>query len=230
MRKVLEASPPDDLWNGYGPAEATIYVTMLRMNQEEVQNSRISIGRTFGDTKIFLLDHNLGLITDPGRTGEICIAGPQVSPGYLNRPEENEKSFILVDSTRLGFSSDTSTRIYCTGDLAQWREKEGGLLDYIGRADDQVKISGYRVELGEVSRTIEDHPQVHSCVVRYHRKDEVEFLEAYVIPADWTQHLDSRKLVDWAKEKLPPYMVPSKVFKKRTFPLSANGKVDHTIF
>ncbi|OQE14190.1 hypothetical protein PENFLA_c040G06735 [Penicillium flavigenum] len=226
MRTVLEASPPENLWNGYGPAEATIYVTMVRMNQEEVQHSRISIGRTFGDTKVFLLNDNMELITEPGQTGEIFIAGPQVSPGYLNRPEENEKSFISVDSVMLGISSDTPTRMYRTGDLAQWRGKEGGLLDYIGRADDQVKVSGYRVELGEVSRTIETHPQVHSCVARYHRKDEVEFLEAYVISADWTQHLDSSKLIDWAKEKLPPYMVPRKLFKKRTFPLSANGKVD----
>lgn len=226
MRNVIEAAPPEHLWNGYGPAEATIYVTMGLVDQEEVQQPRISIGRAIGDTKIFLLDDYEKPITEPGHTGEICIAGPQVSPGYLNRPEENKNSFMLVDSATLGISSDAPTRLYRTGDLAQWRDKSGESLDYIGREDDQVKISGYRVELGDIARTIEKHPQVHSCVVRYDRRDEVEYLEAYVIPADWKQQLHTDKLIDWAKEKLPSYMVPSKAYRKRSFSISTNGKVD----
>ncbi|KAL5359102.1 hypothetical protein BJX96DRAFT_183561 [Aspergillus floccosus] len=220
MRSVLEASPPENLWNGYGPAEATIYVTMVRVDHQEAQRSRISIGQTFGGTKIFLLDDDLQPINEPRVTGELCIAGPQVSPGYLNRSEENNKRFVSVDL------SGTCIRMYRTGDLAQWRDKAGGSLDYIGRADDQIKISGYRVELGEVSRVIEQHPHVHSCVVNYHQEKEVEYLEAYVILTDEELDLNTEELIDWTKKVLPPYMVPRKVFKKRTFPLTMNGKVD----
>lgn len=226
MRKVLEASAPENLWNGYGPAEATIYATMARVDKEEVQRPRISIGQAFGVTRIFLLDENLGPVTEPRQTAEICISGPQVSPGYWNRPEENDKSYISVDSATLGLSSDAPTRLYRTGDLAQWRDRNRGFLDYIGRADDQVKIWGYRIELGDIACTLEEHPRVHSCVVRYHRKDEVEYLEAYVIPVDWENQLDTNDLVNWAKKKLPSFMVPSKVYNKRRFPLSPNGKVD----
>ncbi|GIC92860.1 putative NRPS-like protein biosynthetic cluster [Aspergillus udagawae] len=225
MRKVLETSPPKNLWNGYGPAEATIYVTMIRVDEDEVQRPRIGIGRSVGDTRIYLLDDNLKPIVEPGHTGEICIAGPQVSPGYLNRPEENEKSFIHIDAPTLGVSSDQPVRLYRTGDLAQWRDNSG-LLDYIGRADDQVKISGYRVELGDIACCIEKHPQVHSCVVNYVQKGDVDCLEAYVIPADWDSHFPSDELIDWVKQRLPSYMVPRMVYKKRSFPLSANGKVD----
>ncbi|RHZ50600.1 non-ribosomal peptide synthetase [Aspergillus thermomutatus] len=225
MRKVLETAPPENLWNWYGPAEATIYVTMGRVDQEEVQRPRISIGRSVGDTKIYLLDDNLTPIAEPGRTGEICIAGPQVSPGYLNRPDENEKSFVLIDAATLGVSSDEPVRVYRTGDLAQWRD-DSGVLDYIGRADDQVKVSGYRVELGDIACCIEQHPQVHSCVVKFDQKGDVDYLEAYVIPADWDRDFRSEELIDWAKERLPSYMVPGMVYKKRSFPLSANGKVD----
>lgn len=226
MLKVLEASAPKNLWNGYGPAEATIYATMARVDEEEVQRPRISIGQAFGDTRIFLLDDNLKPVTEPRQTAEICISGPQVSPGYWNRPEANDKSFISVDSAMLGLSYDAPTRLYRTGDLAQWRDQNGGFLDYIGRTDDQVKTSGYRIELGDIACTLEEHPRVHSCVVRYHRTDEAEYLEAYVMPTDWDHQLDKNDLVDWAKKKLPSYMVPSKVYNKRRFPLSSNGKVD----
>lgn len=220
MHSVLEEMPPENLWNGYGPAEATIFVTMARVDHQDVQHSRISIGQAFGDTRIFLLDEDLQPINEPRVTGELCIAGPQISPGYLKRPEENKKRFISVDQ------AGTCIRVYRTGDLAQWRDKVGGFLDYIGRADDQIKISGYRVELGEVSRVIEEHPQVHSCVVDYHQENEVKTLEAYVISADGELNLNTEELIEWTKEKLPPYMVPSKIFKKRTFPLTVNGKVD----
>jgi amino acid adenylation domain-containing protein/thioester reductase-like protein len=226
MQRVLECSRPENLWNGYGPAEATILVTLGQIDNHEAQQPRVSIGCTFGDTKIYLLDRDLNCVSTPGKTGEICIAGPQVSPGYLNRSDENEKSFVIVDADNLESSFISSTRLYRTGDLAQWRDQVGGVLDYIGREDHQVKVSGYRVELEDVAYAIQSHSEVYSCEVIYRRQDEVEFLEAYVIPADWEKQIDSDILLDWAKRKLPPYMIPSTIYKKRAFPLSRNGKVD----
>ncbi|EPS33367.1 hypothetical protein PDE_08329 [Penicillium oxalicum 114-2] len=226
MQRVLDHSQPENLWNGYGPAEATILVTLGKVDKEEAQQPRISIGRTFGDTKICLLDDDLNCVSAPGETGEICIAGPQVSPGYLDRNEENEKSFITLDAERLGAPFDAPTRLYRTGDLAQWRDQVGGVLDFIGRADNQVKISGYRVELGDVACAFESHPEVYLCEALYRREKEAEILEAYIVPVDWENQIDSAILLEWAKQKLPSYMVPRRVYKKQSFPLSENGKVD----
>ncbi|GIJ90552.1 putative PKS/NRPS-like protein biosynthetic cluster [Aspergillus pseudoviridinutans] len=125
----------------------------------------------------------------------------------------------------MGVTSDQPVRLYPTGHLAQWRDNSG-LLEYIGRADDLVKISGYRVELGDIACCIEKHRQVHSCVVKYVQEGDVDYLEAYVIPADWDSHFPSDELVYWVQQRLPSYMVPHMVYEKRSFPLSANGKVD----
>lgn len=226
VRSVLDSFPPNYLWNGYGPAEGTIFVTMAHVTPNEAQRSGIGIGSAFGENKIFLLDESLQSLPSPGQVGEICIAGPQLSPGYLNRPEKNKESFIEVHASTLGTTGDASIRLYRTGDLAQWRDKVGGELDFVGRGDDEVKISGYRVELAEVSRRIETHPKVLSCVVKHRRDDNVDYLEAYIIPKDWNDSPDSTSIVVWAERKLPPYMVPSKIFNKRSFPLSNNGKVN----
>jgi amino acid adenylation domain-containing protein/thioester reductase-like protein len=226
MQRVLDHAGPEHLWNGYGPAEATILVTLQRIDHQEVRRSRISIGRTFGETTIYLLDQNLDLISAPETTGEICISGPQISPGYLNRPDENEKSFIVLDAERLGAACTNPIRLYRTGDLAQWRDHAGGILDYIGRVDNQVKISGYRVELGDVACALETHPDVYSCEIMYHQQNGNQVLEAYIIPVDWENQIDSTTLINWAKQKLPPYMLPTTVYKKRKFPRSQNGKID----
>ncbi|RAH57199.1 nonribosomal peptide synthase [Aspergillus piperis CBS 112811] len=226
LRKVLEAAPPENLWNGYGPAEATMFATVGRLDPEEMRRSHVSIGRPVGDTKVYLLHEDLNPITEAGHTGEICIAGPQLSPGYLNRNEENQKHFISLSATLLGDSSDKPIRVYRTGDLAQWRDKSG-VLEFIGRADDQVKISGYRVELGDISCCVEKHPKVHACVVKYIPEESSSgYIEAYVVPSNWDSQDTSDELIDWVKERLPQYMVPSTIYMKRRLPLSHTGKVD----
>ncbi|GLA29172.1 putative NRPS-like protein biosynthetic cluster [Aspergillus niger] len=225
LRKVLEAAPPENLWNGYGPAEATIFATVGRLDIEEMRRPRVSIGRAVGDTKIYLLNEDFNPVNETGHIGEICIAGPQLSPGYLNRTEENEKKFISVPATRLGGSSDKHIRVYRTGDFAQWRD-ERGVLEFIGRADDQVKISGYRVELGDISCCVEEHRKIHACVVKYIPESSDGFLEAYAVPSNWDSQVSSEELIDWVKVRLPSYMVPKMIHMKRNFPLSHSGKVD----
>lgn len=228
MKRVLTNRPPDNLWNAYGPTEATIFVTKCRVNLEETQHPRISIGRAFGESKIYLLDEQLRNITGTHQTGEICVAGPQVSPGYLNRPEENEKQFIHVSAATLGEedgSPGTSIRLYRTGDLAQWRDSSG-TLDYIGRADKQVKCSGHRVELGDIEHTLERHPEVGSCVVIQHKQEQSENLVAYVIPVECEAEIQLHEIINWAKEQLPYYMVPTSIQTLWEFPLTSAGKVD----
>ncbi|KAJ5244375.1 Male sterility NAD-binding [Penicillium chrysogenum] len=225
MKKVLINGPPGNLWNVYGPTEATIFVTVCRIDLAETQHPRISIGRAFGESKIYLLDEQLRNITRTHQTGEICVAGPQLSSGYLNRPEENEKQFIHINTTTLGEEVGKYIRLYRTGDLAQWRDSSG-MLDYIGRADKQVKCSGHRVELGDVERTLERNAQVESCVVIQHKQGDSEVLAAYVVPIECGTEVQLTAIIDWAKEHLPYYMVPGSIRSIREFPLSSSGKVD----
>ncbi|CAG7980819.1 unnamed protein product [Penicillium nalgiovense] len=223
MKKVLINGPPKTLWNVYGPTEATIFVTACRVDLEETQHPRISIGRAFGESKVYLLDEQLRNITSTRQTGEICVAEPQLSPGYLTRPEESEKQFIHVNTATLGEEVGKYIHLYRTGDLAQWRDSSG-MLDYIGRADKQVKCSGHRVELGDIERTLERNPQVEACVVIQHKQGDSEVLTAYVIPIEYETEVQLSGIIDWSKEHLPYYMVPSLIQNVREFPLSSNGK------
>ncbi|KAJ6125368.1 Male sterility NAD-binding [Penicillium samsonianum] len=225
MKKVLINGSPANLYNAYGPTETTIFVTTCRVTLDETQHPRISIGRAFGKSKVYLLDEQLRNITGTHQTGELCVAGPQLAAGYLNRPEETEKQFIHVNTATLGEDDGPSIRLYRTGDLAQWKDSSG-TLDYIGRADKQVKCSGHRVELGDIERTLERHPQVESCIVLQHKQEHSETLAAYVISIECETEVQLSGITDWAKEHLPYYMVPSSIQSVREFPLSSSGKVD----
>ncbi|KAE8385474.1 hypothetical protein BDV23DRAFT_188214 [Aspergillus alliaceus] len=224
MRKVLKNSPPENLWNAYGPAEATIYVTLHRVDLKETDRPRISIGKPLGQTKVYLLDKQCRPITDTEKWGEICISGPQLSPGYLNRPKQTKECFIQADAFSLG-TKGSSIRLYRTGDIGQWRDKIG-LLDYIGRSDKQVKRFGHRVELGDIERTFERHPHVYSCVAALHQGELSDVLAVYIITALQDQVIEPNEMIQWAEEHLPPYMVPNQIERLQKFPLTENGKVD----
>ncbi|GES62054.1 nonribosomal peptide synthase [Aspergillus terreus] len=223
MRMVLGSSPPRYLWNAYGPTETTIWVTMGLVDLAEAEASRISIGQPLGETKIYLLNEERDLITDIGKRGEICVSGPQVSRGYLHRPEETQDKFIDIPASDLG-EQGASVRLYRTSDLGEWRRP--GVLDYIGRADKQIKRSGHRVELGDIERTLEMHPSVHACVAIQHKQETSDILAAYLIFNSPTQMGESQDLTGWARERLPPYMVPDMIKQLQKFPLTNNGKVD----
>lgn len=223
MRKVWESGPPENLWNAYGPAEATIYVTLGRVNAEEVRRDRISIGQPLGQTKVYLLDEQQKPITEPNKRGEICVSGPQVSAGYLNRPAETEKHFIHLDLSQHG--EEGLCRVYRTGDMGQWTDGSRS-LDYIGRVDQQIKRSGHRVELGDIEHTLEMNHLVHSCVAIQHHRATSDLLVGYFIPASSELKHELQEIIDWARQRLPPYMVPDMLIKVQEFPMSANGKVN----
>ncbi|RMJ25141.1 Male sterility protein [Aspergillus sp. HF37] len=226
MRKALTHGPPENLWNAYGPTETTIYATLCRIDLEETRRPRISIGRAVGHTEIQLLDEQHNPIVTTNKTGEICVSGPQLSAGYLNMSEENKEKFIHIDIVTPAKGPSTSIGLYRTGDLGQWRDRTG-VLDYIGRVDGQIKRFGYRVELGDIERTLETHPQVHSCVINQNKRDTADSLTAYVVPTEWDESPGLGEiLVAWSRPRLPPYMVPDVVQTLPKFPLTANGKVD----
>jgi amino acid adenylation domain-containing protein len=211
-----------ELWNLYGPTETTIWSTLHRVTPGE---GPIPIGRAIDRTVLRVLEPagDAGLRQVPaGRTGELYIGGEGLARGYLNRPELNAKHFIPDP-----FSSVPGARLYRTGDLV--RQRADGNLIYIGRADDQVKVRGFRIEPGEVEAAVLAEPGVQAAAVAA-RPDSLGDLQlvAYLVPrrscADHTQLIGQLRAN--LPAKLPAWMVPTRFAVLDALPLTPNGKVD----
>nr|RBQ90947.1 hypothetical protein FVER53263_03415 [Fusarium verticillioides] len=172
MRAVLEHNPPQHLWNTYGPTECTTLVTMQEVDLKETSLDQIGIGRAVGHMKIVLMDQSQQVIHDTRQRGEICIAGPQQTQGYLNQQPHDESMFIDLNTPALHGAigntqngcGDLRSRYYRTGDMAEWRD-DGGGLDFIGRRDNQLKHGSFRVELEEIERNLLESELVQSVIV-----------------------------------------------------------------
>jgi acyl-coenzyme A synthetase/AMP-(fatty) acid ligase/acyl carrier protein len=178
----------------------------------------VPIGKPIANTQLYILDRYRNPVP-VGVTGELYIGGAGVARGYLNRPELNKERFI-VDQ----ISGQIDSRLYKTGDLARYRED--GILEYLGRVDNQVKVRGYRIELGEIEATLASDPRVKSCAVLV-REDEPgnKQLVGYVVPREG-QAPTTEDLQEFVKQKLPEYMAPSQFVFLDSIPLTTNGKVD----
>ncbi|SCK04890.1 non-ribosomal peptide synthase domain TIGR01720/amino acid adenylation domain-containing protein [Streptomyces sp. WMMB 714] len=221
-----EALPPDlarrlrglgvDLWNMYGPSEATIYALGTR-----IVDDTITIGRPIANTEVHILDPE-GRPVPPGVPGELCIGGDNLARGYVNRPELTAKQFIPNP-----FPSDLADRLYRTGDLV--RRRVDGNIDYLGRLDHQVKLRGYRIELGEIETVLMRQEQVADSVVVV-REDHAgdQRLVAYLVPDPAAGAADElrRTLRDALGDKLPDYMVPSAFVLLDELPRTPSGKTD----
>jgi amino acid adenylation domain-containing protein len=201
------------VWNLYGPTETTIWSTLHRVEPGE---GPIPIGRPIANTQIYVLDNHFEPVP-LGAIGELFIGGDGVAHGYLDRPDLTASRF-LVDRFRTG------GRMYRTGDLA--RMLPGGVIEYMGRADAQIKLRGFRIELGEIETILERQPGVRQAVVIV-REDTPgdQRLTAYMVALD-----RGSVAVDMLREalaaKLPDYMVPAAYVFLDKFPLTPNRKVD----
>ncbi|MFE9633671.1 amino acid adenylation domain-containing protein, partial [Streptomyces sp. NPDC006463] len=200
--------------NGYGPTEATIYATTSDVGGA----GRVTIGRPVANTEVFVMDR-FGSLAPVGVPGELWIGGVQVARGYLNRPELTDERFVAHP-----FSSDPDARVYRTGDLVRWLPE--GSLEFLGRIDQQVKVRGFRVELGEVESTLMAHRDVASSVTVV-REDTPgdRRITAYCVPVTG-KNLRTDALRDWCGRTLPDYMVPSTFVFLDGLPLTSSGKVD----
>ncbi len=200
------------VYNLYGPTECTVYVSAHRLLPEEEGN--IPIGAPAGQNRIYLLD------------GELCVSGPQLALGYLNRPSETAEKF--TENPYYDPSSDDPcySLLYRTGDLAGWNER--GELLYRGRRDNQIKISGYRIEPEEVEAALVKHPGLLTgCITVKHTPKGESFLAAYCVPG--TKELTAQELKSFLAETLPPYMIPRTFIMLSSMPLDKRtGKVDLT--
>jgi amino acid adenylation domain-containing protein len=208
------------LVNSYGPTETTVAVTMCDLRQEDENGLRrgVSIGQPILNTTAYVLDE-LRRPVPIGVPGELYIGGAGVGRGYLNRPELTAEKFIS-DS----FGQDANAKLYRTGDLVRYRAD--GHIEFVGRVDNQIKIRGFRVELGEIEQALRNHPGVtDSVVVLLEENAGDKRLVAYVVPARESQ-LTFTELRNFLKAKLPSYMLPAALETIAALPLMPNGKID----
>jgi aspartate racemase len=203
--------------NTYGPTEATVIATVHEPAADKA-DAELPIGRPVANTQIYILDRWLQPVPI-GVPGELYIGGAGVARGYLNRPELTAERFIADP-----FSASPGARMYRTGDLARYRSD--GKIEFVGRADHQVKIRGHRIEPGEIENTLVQHPAVREALVlvREDRPGDPR-LAAYVVPHP-DQQIAADALRDFLKEKLPEYMVPAAIVLQERLPLTVNAKVD----
>jgi len=213
-----EFAPATRLINEYGPTETVVGCCVYEVQAGDPSSGSVPIGRPIDNTQLYVLDADLKPVP-LGETGELYIGGAGVARGYWNRPELTEERF-LPDP----FSGAPGSRLYKSGDLARYRAD--GILEYLGRVDNQVKVRGYRIELGEIEAALASHPAVQSCAVLA-REDEPgnRQLVGYVIPAK-NLSLASGELRAFLERRLPTYMVPAHFVILGSLPLTPNGKVD----
>jgi non-ribosomal peptide synthetase component F len=179
----------------------------------------VPIGRPIANTRVFVLDKYLHP-TPPGVAGELFIGGDGVARGYLNQPQETAARFVADP-----FTSEPGARLYRTGDLARYLP--GGYIEFLGRVDHQVKVRGFRVELGEIEAALASHSNIQQAVVVLNTEDSSaeQRLVAYLVPAT-ARPPATDELRNLLRLKLPDYMVPSAFVFLKTMPLTANGKID----
>ncbi|MFI6252352.1 amino acid adenylation domain-containing protein [Streptomyces sp. NPDC051016] len=216
-RRWHSVMPGVELLNAYGPAEVADDSTGGPVTADEGMYA--SIGKVLPNVRVYVLDADLQPVP-PGVTGQVHIGGESVGRGYVGRPALTAGAF-LPDP----FSAEPGRRMYRTGDLGRWRSD--GSVELLGRADNQVKLRGRRVELGEIEHAVESHPQVVRAVVELLRDAGLERLVAFVTHGPEGAPT-AGQIQEFVAGRLPGYMVPNEVLALDELPRNRNGKVDRT--
>jgi amino acid adenylation domain-containing protein len=217
VRKALAELKGTQLTNGYGPTENTTFTTCYRIPENfSGAERRVPIGVPVSGTDIAIVDERLQPVPD-GAEGELVAFGEGLALGYLNKPGLTRERFVDIPTV-----NGQTIRGYRTGDRVMRRDD--GLIDYLGRFDDQVKIEGHRIEPGEIERVIAELPGIRECrvLVRTGPAGQKR-LAAYVVAIDAALPQDLRGQL---AETLPAFMVPHYVFYLDGLPTNANGKLD----
>lgn len=213
------AAPNSILENLYGPTELTIACMVHRWNPGISTalsvNGIVPIGKPYPGLTAVLLDRNLRPVAD-GEPGELCVSGPQTSPGYWNNPEKTAEKFV-----RLPECTSSNEIFYRTGDVV--RQLANGEYVYLGRTDDQIKVLGFRVELGEIEGVLRRAGALQAVAVGWPvNEGTAQGVVAFV--SGLTGALDRLKTI--CKQSLADYMVPARIIEVDRMPLNSNGKID----
>jgi len=218
FRRFHESLPDCALRHVYGPTENTTFSTFYRVPDGPAPMVSVPIGRPISNTRIYLLDETLRAVA-VGTTGEIYTSGDGLARGYLNNPEATAEKFLSDP-----FVPEMEQRMYRTGDLGRWTND--GDIEFVGRADNQVKILGHRIEPGEIETVLTMHQGVTQVAVVPHTdKNGTKRLVAYYASSGELGP-SGQELRQFLQRKLPPYMIPSLFVPLASLPLSTNGKID----
>ena len=219
VRAVLKNNPSLRLVNGYGPTENTTFTCCAVLRAVHEDATSVPIGRPISNTQVYILDQSRNPVPI-GVAGELYTGGDGLARGYWNRPELTAEKFVLHQ-----FAPDGPCQhLYRTGDYARYLRD--GNIEFLGRADGQIKIRGFRVELGEIETALSKCPGVKECVVNCAgaRAGETRLI-AYFTPSG-KRPPKHGQLRTFLEERLPEYMLPSAFVQMETLPLTQNGKVD----
>ena len=222
VKRFHRLLPTSALHNLYGPTEAAVDVTAWDCAQQIPASGLIPIGRPIANIRMYVLDSQ-GSPTPAGNSGELFIGGCQLARGYRNRPDLTAERFIADP-----FAAEPAARMYRTGDLARWLPD--GNLEFLGRADFQIKLRGFRIEPGEIEAHLHAYPAVAQAVVLLRHDDPnnprlIAYWVAHASPPT-TPSVSSEQLRAFLAERLPDFMVPAALLQLQALPLTPNGKLD----
>jgi amino acid adenylation domain-containing protein len=221
VRNARLHGAPQRLLHAYGPTENTTFSSWCEVKQVAENALTVPIGRPVANTQLYVLDKEMGLVP-AGVPGELYLGGDGVANSYWNRPELTAEKFICNPLAGAG-----GDRLYRTGDRVRWLA--GGNLEFIGRNDAQIKLRGFRVELGEIEAALRQCAGVKDCVVLLKGNTSAEKqLVAYVVPAEQAR-LETVQLRAALKNLLPEYMVPGIYIELPELPLNENGKINRAV-
>ena len=218
VRALLAVRHGAPVVNGYGPTENTTFTTCHVMTEPGQVGATVPIGRPIQHTTVHILDEG-GQPAPIGVVGELHAGGDGLARGYAGHAAATARAFVPDPSGH-------GTRLYRTGDLARWQAD--GTIEFVGRADDQIKIRGFRVEPGEVAAVLRGYPGVAEAVVVVAGEEAQRHLVGYVTAADGIDPAALRPamLREFLTHRLPEYLVPTGFKVVERFPLNANGKID----
>ncbi|PWW00791.1 amino acid adenylation domain-containing protein [Paenibacillus cellulosilyticus] len=218
--KTLEKLNKAELYNGYGPTEASVGVGFWKFDGT-YPDRFVPIGKPISNTRFYVLDSKLNKVGD-GEIGELCISGVCLSSGYINKPDATKDKFVSNPHNHDNIPS--YARLYRTGDLV--RQLRDGNIVYVGRADGQVKLRGMRLELGEIENALLSNEAITGAVVLYHECNGKTFLSGHVVVSKLSSDVNVNQLQDYLRDRLPEFMIPGSITIHNRFPTTLNGKTD----
>ena len=217
MEDWFDSAPNVELYDFYGPTECTIYCTYYKLTRDGINkslNGIISIGQPMANCVGLIIDEN-GNECGLNEKGELCIAGPQVTPGYWNNPEKNKASFFYKEV------GGEQIRFYHTGDLC-FKDEDGDIM-YSGRLDHQAKIQGFRVEMGEIEYHARDFlGGKNVACLAFDNKDGLTEIAMFIE----SEEFNPDDMTAYMRTMMPQYMIPTRMYYVPIFPLNSNDKVD----